>query len=110
MTLQGSIEGAKPHTKQSQRNKDITRNLATLVAVGNVAKRIVECEEFQDLISQLDQKYKVPSCAALDRETEALLIELKKKISAKLQEAGKVAVCTDIKFWSRKGLTLSFLV
>jgi len=108
MTLQGSIKGAKPHTKQSQRNKNITRNLATLVAVGNVAKHIVECEEFQELISQLDQKYKVPSCAALDRETEALLIELKKKISAKLQEAGKVAVCTDI--WSRKGLTLSFLV
>ena len=38
---------------------------------------------------------------------EALLIDVKGKIAANLQDTRKVAICTDI--WSRKGMTQSFL-
>ena len=107
MTLVGTIQKTKPYEKDSTRYKSITRKLATFVAAGNVANRIVECEEFRDLLSQLDPQYPMPSRVALDKEMEALLIDVKGKIAAKLQDTRKVAICTDI--WSRKGMTQSFL-
>ena len=66
MTLVGTIQKTKPYEKDSTRYKSITRKLATFVAAGNVANRIVECEEFRDLLSQLDPRYPMPSRAALD--------------------------------------------
>ena len=38
---------------------------------------------------------------------EALLVDLKGRVAAKLQDSRKVALCTDI--WTRKGMTQSFL-
>lgn len=66
MTLVGTIQKTKPYEKDSTRHKSITCKLATFVAAGNVANRIVECEEFRDLLSQLDPRYPMPSRAALD--------------------------------------------
>ena len=71
MTLLGSLQKAKPYDKESPRYKDITRKLATFVAAGNVANRIVECDEFRELLSQLDPRYSIPGRAALDKEMEA---------------------------------------
>ncbi len=55
----------------------------------------------------MDQRFPIPSRAVLDQQMEALLVELKGKVAVKLQDCGKVAICTDI--WSRKGMTQSFL-
>ena len=49
----------------------------------------------------------MPSRAALDKEMEAFLIDVKGKVAAKLQDTRKVSICTDIR--SRKGMTQSFL-
>ena len=106
-TLLDTIQHARPYDKESPRYIGITRKLATFVAAGNVANRVVECEEFRELFAQLDPRYPMPSRAALDREMEALLIDMKGKVAAKLQDTRKVAICTDI--WSRKGMTQSFL-
>ena len=49
MTLLGTIQKAKSYDKESPRYKDIARKLATFAAAGNVANRIVECDEFREL-------------------------------------------------------------
>ena len=106
-TLSSCMQKAKPYDKHSPRFKKITRKLATFVAGGNVANRIVECVEFRELLSELDPRYPVPNRSVIDTEMEALYTEMKGKVASKLQEARKIAICTDI--WSRKGLTQSFL-
>lgn len=107
VTLQESIEKGQQYDKASQRYKDITQKLAMFVSVGNVANSIVECEEFRELILQLDHRYPIPSRAALDTEMDALLKKVRDGVSTKLRDAGKIALCTDI--WSRKGMTQSFI-
>ena len=70
MTLLGTIQKARPYDKGSRRIC-ITRKLATFVAAGNTANRIVECKEFRELISQFDLQYPIPSRAPLGKEMEA---------------------------------------
>ena len=107
-TLSSCMQKAKPYDKHSPRFKKITRKLATFVAGGNVANRIVERVEFHELLSELDPRYPVPNRAVIDTEMEALYTEMKGKVTSKPQEARKIAICTDI--WSRKGLTQSLTI
>ncbi len=107
LTLQGSIQQVQPYRKDSTRYKAITRKLAEFVATGNVANRVVECQAFCELLLQLDRRYPVPSRTGLYLEMEALPVDLKGRVAAKLKDSRKVALCTDI--WTRKGMTQSFL-
>lgn len=100
LTLEGTIAQAQPYKKDSTRYKRITQRLATFVASANVANIVTESEGFRDLVMELDPRYTVPTHTALDQEMESLLIELKRRVAAKFQGSGKVALCTDI--WSRK--------
>lgn len=104
LPLEGTIAQAQPYKKDKTRYKRITQ---TFVASANVANIITESEGFWDLLMELDPRYTVPTPTALDQEMESLLIKLKRRVAAKLQDSGKVAgLCTDI--WSRKGITQSF--
>ena len=101
------LSAGKQYKKESERYQTITRKLAIFVGSNNVANSIVESPEFTDLLRTLDPKYKVPGRKVLAQETEKVLIEIKAKASAFLQEAAKVSICADI--WSKRGLTASFL-
>ncbi len=47
LTLEGSIQKAKPYSKDSPRYKSISRKLTAFVATGNI---VVECESFCELL------------------------------------------------------------
>jgi len=59
------------------------------------------------IISTFDGCYKVSGRSAISYEVSKVLIEIKAKATAFLQEVSKVSICTNI--WSRKGLSVSFL-
>ena len=107
LTLTQSLSASKQYKKESERYQTITRKLAIFVGSNNVTNSIVESAEFIDLLHVLDSKYKVPGRKVVGQETEKVLIEIKAKASAFLQEARKVSICADI--WSKRGLTASFL-
>ena len=104
VTLQDTVHRGKPYNKGSVRYKQITQKLATFVASSNVSNRIMEDEEFHALLAQLDERYHVPGRTVINHE---LLIELKSKITLKLQNTRKISMCADI--WSKKGMTTSYL-
>ena len=106
-TLRETLHKAKPYNQQSEQYKSISRKLAVFVAVGNVPNSIVECDEFRDLIKELDERYSVPGRTAIASEMDKLFIDLKTNMRAVLSDARKVAITTDI--WSKKGLTASYL-
>jgi len=62
----------KLFTKPSQEYKSISHKLAVIVAVGNVPNSIVECDEFHDLIKELDEGYSVPGRTAIASEMDKL--------------------------------------
>ena len=96
-----------PYAKESPRYKTVTRKLATFVAVANVPNSIVDNKEFQELITELDDRYITPGRGAITGEMDKLLLNLKARLLARMKEARKVAICIDV--WSKKGLTASFL-
>lgn len=67
----------------------------------------MECEEFQQLVRELDPKYEMPSRTLIDKEMTKLYTELKGIVLAKLQYAHKVSVCVDL--WSKKFMSEAFL-
>ena len=67
----------------------------------------MEDEEFRALLAQLDDRYRVPGRTVINHEMDKLLIELKGKITLKLQDARKISMCADV--WSKKGMTASYL-
>ena len=93
--------------KSKQYECNITRKLAIFVGAGRVANRIVDCDEFQELLAELDARYLVPGGAAIDKEMTKILVDLKAKVSAKLKDSCKVSLCADI--WTKKGMTEAFL-
>ena len=107
LTLTQTLSASKQYKKESERYRIITRKLAIFVGSNNVANSIVESPEFTDLLRTLDAKYKVPGRKVVGQETKKVLIEIKAKASAFLQEAAKVSICADT--WSKRGLTASFL-
>jgi len=107
MTLPDTIHRGKPYDKSSFRHKHISRKLAIFVAAGNVANSIIENEEFRAFVSQLDERYQMPGRAAINNGMDELMIDLKRKLASKLQEARKVSICADI--WSKKGMTAAYM-
>ena len=102
-----SLRGGAKYVKESPRNKSITRKLATFVAIANVPNSIVDNEKFRELLAELDDRYVVPGRTLISTEMDRLLMDLKAKVLARMNQARKVAICVDI--WSKKGLTASFL-
>ena len=102
-----SLRGGAKYAKESPRNKSITRKLATFVAIANVPNSIVDNEEFPELLAELDDRYVVPGQTSIGTEMDRLLMDLKAKVLARMNQARKLAICVDI--WSKKGLTASFL-
>ena len=102
-----SLRGGAKYAKESPQNKSVTRKLATFVAIANVPNSIVDNEEFRELLAELDDRYVVPGRTLIGTEMDRLLVDLKAKVLARMNQARKVAICVDI--WSKKGLTASFL-
>ena len=106
-TIAETFVKSKPYERGSLKNVKITRKLAVFVGAGHVANRIVECEEFRDLLAELDPRYVVPGHTAIDKDMTKILIDLKGKVAAKIKDSRKVSICTDI--WTKKGMTEAFL-
>jgi len=83
-TIAETLSKSKPYERGSTRIIKITRKLAIFVGAGHVANRIVECEEFRELLLELDPRYAVPGRASIDKEITKILIELKGKVAEKL--------------------------
>lgn len=96
------------YQRHSKKYNALTRKLAICVATTNMPNRITDNEEFREFVEELDPRYTtMPRRAALDKEIEMILVEIKQKIKALLQTARKVNLTVDI--WNKKGMSSSFL-
>ena len=80
---------------------------ALFVATSSSPTSIVENKEFRCFLKELNPRFNPPSRSAIDKEMSKLLTELKRRISASLEEGGKIALTINI--WSKKGMSESFL-
>lgn len=55
-TIAETILRSKPYERGSTRNENITHKLAIFIGAGHVANRLVDCEEFQELLAELDPR------------------------------------------------------
>lgn len=62
----------------------------------------MDCDEFRELLAELDPRYLVPGHAANDKEMTKIFV-LNAKVSAKLKDSRKVSLCADT--WTKKGMT-----
>ena len=73
----------------------------------NAPLSLVDCEEFRDLLSEMDRRYDIPHRWKLGQEINKLYDRLKHNISLHLENAKRVILCCDV--WSKQGMTASFL-
>ena len=78
--------------QRKMKYKEITRKLAIFVDSSNVSNNIITNTEFSDLLTTADPCYTIPGRAALSKEIDRVLIDMKSKIGSYLQEARKVSV------------------
>ena len=95
------------YERDSDRYKKVTRRLAVFVGATNVANTIVDTPEFKELLLELDPRYPTPGRAAVSREIDKVLIQLKANVGTYIAQAKKVSICADI--WTKKGMTASFM-
>ncbi len=95
-TLADTLHKSKPYNQQSERYKKVTRKLSVFIAVGNVLNSIVECEEFRDLVKELDEQYIVPGRTSIGIEMDKVLIDLRANMGAALDGARKAAITADM--------------
>jgi len=67
------------------------------VGAGHVANRIVECEEFRELLLELNPRYAMPGRTSIDKEMTKILIELKGKMAEKLKDSSLYSPLTSLK-------------
>ena len=89
------------------RYQNISRKLAIFIGTSNVLNSLVSNTEFRDFVEELNPKYDIPGRAAMSKALDLLLMEMKGKISAGLNDSGKIALTIDL--WSKKGMSESFL-
>lgn len=99
LTLAESLLSSVSYKRESAHYKEIKRKLAIFIGTTNTPINIVE--------HTADQRYLVPSRSVVNKKLEAVLIEMKAKISSYLQHARRVSICTDI--WLKRGLTSCYL-
>ena len=91
----------------SHRYQWITRKLVIFVGCTSVASSLAENEEFQPLIQILDPRCKAPRRAAVSKEIDKVMFDMKACVQSFLGDARKVSLCADI--WTKKGLKSSYL-
>ena len=62
----------------------------------SVVKSLLENEEFQSLIQTFDPRYKVPRRAAVSKEIDKVMFDMKACVQSFLGDARKVSLCADI--------------
>ena len=108
LTLDESLQ-MKPEydNRGSDRYKIITKKLAVFVGATNMPNSIVENPEFRALLKVCDPRYPLPGRAAVRKEIDLVLVEVKGKIQGSLSSANKINLCADI--WTKKGMSSSNL-
>jgi hypothetical protein len=102
-----SVFAVKNYSLDSYKQINITKKLAVFIATSTVANRLVENEEFRDLLNELDPRYVVPGRQKIKSEMEKVLCVMKENVKCLLKQARRVHLCCDI--WTKKGMTESFL-
>lgn len=97
-------ESSNPYPKGSSRYEEITDTLAMFIATSSASLNVVNNKYFCAL---LDKRYRPPDRRELPDRIRKLAVEVRLNIQAKINDSGKITVCSDI--WSRPGLTESFL-
>ena len=95
------------YDRGSDRYKIITKKLAVFVGATNMPNSIVENPEFRALLKACDPRYPLPGRAAVGKEINLVLAEVKGKIQNSLSSANKINLCADI--WTKKGMSSSYL-
>ena len=98
---------SKKYDPESRKHVALTRRLALFVGATNVPLRLVDNEEFRELLTEFDPRYQIPHRQKLSKEIENLFHKLRNKLSISMQAARKLSLCADI--WSKQGMTASFL-
>ena len=80
----------------SHRYQWITRKLVIFVGCTSVANSLAENEEFQPLIQILDPRCKVPRRAAVSKEIDKVMFDMKACVQRFLGDARKVSLCAEI--------------
>ena len=106
-SIESNLLGARPCDKDSVRYQSISRKLAIFIGASNVPNSLVSNTDFRDFVEELNPKYDIPDRAAMSKALDLLLMEMKGKISAGLNDSGKIAL--TINLWSKKGMSESFL-
>ena len=107
LTLAETFKYRSAYSKDSHRHCLISKKLAIFIGSSNVPNSVVQNLEFKDLLYTVDSRYTIPGRAAMGRELNKVMIELKAKISSYLLEANKVSITADI--WTKKGMSSSYL-
>ena len=105
-TMENSFNRPSYYSKESNRHADITKKLAVFIGSTNAPLSLVDCEEFSDLLSEMDRKYDIPHRWKLGQEINKLYDRLKHNISLHLENAKRVILCCDV--WFKQGMTASF--
>ena len=105
--MENSFNRPSYYSKESKRHTDITKKLAVFIGSTNAPLSLVDCEEFRDLLSEMDRRYDIPHRWKLGQEINKLYDRLKHNISLHLENAKRVTLCCDV--WSKQGMTASFL-
>lgn len=92
---------------QHPKQRLVTKKLAKAFMANSLATRLIESDEFRDVINSLDEQYNVPSAYLLGQEEKLLFSSMKKNIHESLQSAAKIALTADL--WTKRGGTESFI-
>ena len=93
------------YDRGSDRYKIITKKLAVFVGATNMPNSIVENPEFRALLKARDPRYPLPGRAAVGKEIDLVLAEVKGKIQDSLSSANKINLCADNIIWMKKGMS-----
>ena len=109
LTLDESLQMKPKYDRGGDRYvyKIITKRLAVFVGATNMPNSIVENPEFRALLKACDPRYPLPERAAVGKEIDLVLAEVKGKIQDSLSSTNKINLCADI--WTKKGMSSSYL-
>ena len=101
------MQGGKKHSPDSDRYKNISKQLAVFIGSTSVPLSLVENDSFKMFVQVLDSRCALPCRSKLGKEIDAILVSLKSVISSYLTQPTSVNICVDI--WTKRGMTSSYL-
>ena len=74
--MENSFNRPSYYSKKSRRHTDITKKLAVCIGSTNAPLSLVDCEEFRDLLSEMDRRYDIPHMTdgSLDKKLTSYMI------------------------------------